>query len=863
MASRKAKHLMIVESARKVETIGKYLGPDYILEATLGHVIDLPKKGLAVDVDNGYEPEYQTVRGKGKLIDALKRKAKQVDDILIATDPDREGEAIALHIAQKLGYETDDGERFKRVRFNSLSEKAVKKAIAESGEIDLLQVDAQQARRILDRLVGYGLSPLLWKKISPVDPVSRTPLSAGRVQSVALRLVVERERERRRFNSGAWWDLLAKLAAEGREFEARLTEVDSMPVVKGSDFDPDTGNPRDGRAVTVLDEEQAVALAGSLENEQFTVESVTSEEFPRHPGDPLRTATLQKEVEKRLKLSARETMRIAQRLYEAGHITYMRTDSKELSPEAIEATRQRILERYGQEYLSSGKKKAAKKVKGAQEAHEAIRPADMRMPTATELGLSGREAAVYSLVWKHALASQMASARRQKVTALISAGKSKFSASGTTTVFPGYLRALSEDSADPEAALGARDRVLPPLAEGDVVQRLAVDVQGHATQPPARFTEGDLSTTLEEMGIGRPSTFAPTVTMIQDRGYVNRDGVQLVPTYLAFAVTRLLEEHFEDLVDPGFTSRMESDLDRIAEGEMQWQEFLEEFYRGPDGFETRLEAREQAIDPRTASTISEFEDIRPEVRIGRYGPFLELNESDEPIRVTLPEGLAPADLTFEKAEELIQAKEKADQPLGIDPETGLPVRLLVGRYGPFVQLGEQEEGGEKPKRASLTKGMTPDEVDLEAALRLLSLPRLLGAHPEKEGEIRAGIGRYGPYVVHDGEFRSLQAEDDVYTVELDRALELLAQPKAGRRRAAPKVLRELGPHPKDGEPMQILDGRYGPYVKHGKTNASLPKGMEPEQLEVAGAVELIAARVARGGKGRKGAGNRRGRAKKG
>jgi len=862
MASRKAKHLMIVESTKKVDTIGKFLGPDYILEATLGHVVDLPKKGLAVDVDNGYEPEYQTVRGKGKLIDSLKKKAMQVDDILIATDPDREGEAIAFHIAQKLGFETDDGSRFKRVRFNALSERAVRKAIADSGEIDLLQVDAQQARRILDRLVGYGLSPLLWKKISPVDPVSRTPLSAGRVQSVALRLVVERERERRKFRSGAWWDLLATLASEGREFQARLASVGGRKVVTGGDYDPDTGLPREGKDVVVLDEEQANALSRSLEDEQFSVQSVTAEEFPRHPGDPLRTATLQKEVEKRLKLSARETMRIAQRLYEAGHITYMRTDSKELSPEAIEATRQRISEKYGQKYLSSGKKKPASKVKGAQEAHEAIRPADMRMLTAAELGLSGREAAVYDLVWKHTLASQMASAKRKKVTALISAGKAEFSASGTTTIFPGYLRALSEGAADPEAALGAKDSILPPLAKGDVVERVTVDVQGHATKPPARFTEGDLATTLEDMGIGRPSTFAPTVTMIQERGYVNKDGMQLVPAYLAFAVTRLLEEHFADLVDPEFTSRLENDLDRIADGDVQWQEFLDSFYRGPDGFETRLEERGQAIDPRTASTLSEFEDIRPTVRIGRYGPFLELNENDEPVRVTLPEGLAPADLTPEKAEELIEAKEKADEPLGDDPETGLPVRLLIGRYGPFVQLGEQEEGGEKPKRASLPKGTGPEDVDLDLALRLLSLPRLVGEHPEKGGEIRAGIGRYGPFVVHESEFRSLDAEDDVFTVELGRALELFAQPKGGRRRAAPKVLHELGPHPEDGEPMQILDGRYGPYVKHGKTNASLPKDLAPEQLDVAGAVELIAARVARGSGGRKGAGNRRGRAKK-
>jgi len=861
MASRKAKHLVIVESPKKAQTLGRVLGDDYAVEATSGHVVDLPKKGLAVDVEHGFEPEYVTVRGKGNVITALKKQAKTVDDILIATDPDREGEAIGFHIALKLGYETDDGDRFRRVRFNEFTRDAVLKALENPGQIDMRQVDAQQARRILDRLVGYGLSPLLWKKISPVDPVSRRPLSAGRVQSVAVRLLVERERERRRFRSGSWWDLLATLGADGSEFAARLTKLGGKPVASGRDFSPETGKPTDESRV-LLDERSASALAARLDAETFVVAKIEAKDFTQKPYAPFRTSTLQQEANNKLNLSARETMRVAQRLYEAGHITYMRTDSVRLSGQAIGAARTRVEEMYGPKFLSPSARNYGKQAKGAQEAHEAIRPAGNQMKTAEELRLSGREAALYDLIWKRMMATQMADAQRRTVQATIVAADAEFQASGRTTVFPGFLRAYVEGSDDPDAALDDREVFLPMLAEGDELERIGLAVEGHETRPPARYNEASLVKALEAEGIGRPSTYAPTIATIQERGYVDMAGKQLIPTFLAFAVTRLLEEHFEDLVDPGFTSRMESDLDRIADGDVQWQQFLEEFYRGPEGFETRLETQEQKIDPREASTLTEFEDLRATVRIGRYGPFLELAGNDEPVRVTLPEGLAPADLSPDKAKELIEAKEKADQPLGIDPETGLNVRLFVGRYGPFVQLGEQEEDGPKPKRTSLPKGVSPEDVDLKLALGLLSLPRSLGEHPETGGEVKAGLGRYGPFVVHDGDFRSLTSEDDVLTVDLERALELLAQPKGGRRRAAPKVLRDLGPHPEDGEPMQILDGRYGPYVRHGKTNASLPKDMAPESIDVAGAVDLIAARVARGG-GRKGTGRRRGGPKKG
>ena len=839
MAKRKPKHLVIVESPSKAGTIGRYLGGDYAVEATAGHVVDLPKKGLAVDVDHGFEPKYETVRGKGKVIEALRKAAKDVDDILIATDPDREGEAIGFHIAQKLGYDRDDGRRFRRVRFNDLTKDAVLRALENPTDIDQRQVDAQQARRILDRLVGYGLSPLLWKKISPVDPVSRTPLSAGRVQSVAVRLVVEKERERRRFRTASWWDLVARLATEGREFEARLVAIDGRRVATGTDFDPATGQLAEPGAVVRLDETAARGLAEKLGEAEFRVAGVEARDFSQKPYAPFRTSTLQQEAHRKLGLSTRDTMRVAQRLYEAGHITYMRTDSTRLSGQAVAGARDRVRAMYGDAYLSPKPRTfEEKQAKGAQEAHEAIRPAGSAMRMADELGLSGREAALYDLIWKRTMAAQMAEARKRSVIASIEADGTRFQATGKTTVFPGFLRVYVEGTDDPEAALDDREEYLPPLAEGDVLARRELRPESHETRPPSRYNESSLVEALEKEGIGRPSTYAPTVATIIDRGYVNVQKRQLVPTFLAFAVTRLLEEHFEDLVDVAFTSRMESDLDRIAEGDVEWREFLERFYRGPEGFETRLSEREEKIDPREASTLSEFEDLRAVVRIGRYGPFLELDANGDPLRVTLPADLAPADLTPERAEALLEAKEKADEPLGEDPETGKPVLLLVGRYGPFVQLGEVEEGEAKPRRASLPKGMGVEDVSLDVALGLLSLPRTLGAHPDG-GEVKAGLGRFGPYVVHEGEFRSLEKGDDVLGIGLERALELLSKPKGGRRRSAPKVLRSLGEHPADGAPVELMDGRYGPYVRHGKTNASLPKGEDPASVTLDRAVELL------------------------
>lgn len=837
------KHLVILESDKKARLLGPWLGSDYVVAATGGHIIDLPKKGLAVDVDHGFEPEYEIVRGKKKIITQLKKAAKDADQILIATDPDREGEAIGFHIAQQLGFDNGSEDRFQRVTFNEVTRDAVLEAMERPGKLDLARVDAQQARRVLDRLVGYGLSPLLWKKISPVDPISRVPLSAGRVQSVAVRLVVERERERRRFKPADYWGLTAKLEQNAREFEARLASLGGTRLASGADFDPDTGRLKDDTAVIRLDEAAASRLAERLRETTFAVTGIERRNKPKNPSPPFKTTTLQRAANRSLNLSPSQTMRVAQRLYEAGHITYLRTDSIQLSERAVTAVRREIRSRYGAEYLSDEPRTHTTTTRGAQLAHEAIRPAGTEMKTAKQLGLRGVDGALYDLVWKRTMASQMAPEIQQHVTVTVTADDAEFRATGHTLEFAGFRRAWMEGSKNPEAALEGRDVFLPELVEGDEPVVLEVLADGHTTRPPARYTQGAFPGILEEEGIGRPSTTATIISTMEQRGYVRIEGQQLVPTFLAFAVTALLEKHFEDLVDVGFTSEMEQGLDRIADGEMDWRTYLEKFYRGADGFETRLAEREEKIDPREASTL-EFVDMAPRVRIGRYGPFLELEAaggSEDPIRVSLPEDLAPADLTPEVAERLIEQKEAANEDLGKDPETGKPVFRLVGRFGPFVQLGEQEEEGPKPKRASLPEGVKIEDVDLEVALALLELPRELGEHPDSGEPVKAGIGRYGPYVVHKKDYRSLKDGDDVLTVDFDRAMELLSEPKRGRKSREP--LREIGPHPEDGEVIKLFDGRYGPYVKHGKVNASLPRGAAPEDVTLEQALELLAERA--------------------
>lgn len=832
------KTLVIVESPAKAKTLAGYLGEGYRVEASVGHVRDLPRSGLGVDVEAGFEPEYVTIDGKGAILKKLKSAAREADTILLATDPDREGEAIAYHIAHVLGYDEADGERFQRITFNEITKSAVQAAIRQPGVLDLKRVEAQQARRILDRLVGYKLSPLLWKKINP-------GLSAGRVQSVAVRLLVERERERRLFRRARYWDLRAHLEADGRAFTAHLATLDGVPVASGRDFDEKTGALKAGREVVHLDEDAAGALRDRLEAQEFRVRSLEERRSTRSPYPPFTTATLQQEANRKLNLGARETMRVAQGLYEDGFITYMRTDSVQLSEQAISAIRQRVETRYGSEYLSGEPRRYRTKSKGAQEAHEAIRPAGTSMPTAAELGLSGKRKSVYELIWKRTVATQMADVRQRHLSVYIQVADAVFRATGKVIEFAGFFRAYVEGSDDPDAALEDQEVVLPDLSEGQALACERLESLEHETKPPARYTDATLVKELESDGIGRPSTYAAIISTILDRGYAERQSKQLIPTFIAFAVTELLEEHFPDLVDTGFTAAMEGSLDEIAAGTVDWRQYLEDFYAGENGFERRLQEREQEIDPREASTVH-LSDLEPTIRIGKYGPFLELERDGKRMTAPLPEGVAPADLLEADAIELIERRAQGPDEMGVDPETGESIYLMTGRFGPYVQLGELVKDGPKPRRASLPDGVAYEDVTLAIALKLLAMPAELGRHPESGDPVRVGIGRYGPYVVHEGDYRSLTADDDPLDVSLERALELLAQPKRGRGSSAPvKPLLEVGLHPDDEQSVAVFSGRYGPYVKHGKLNASLPKGMDPEDVTMSMAIELLQERKER------------------
>lgn len=846
--------LVVVESPAKARTISGYLGPGWVVEASLGHIRDLPagakqlpdkyKKEpwayLGVNVDADFEPIYIVNPDRAKHVTKLRSLLKEADELYLATDEDREGEAIAWHLVEALKPKVP----VRRMVFHEITRPAIEAAVANPREINRDLVDAQETRRILDRLYGYDVSQVLWKKV-------QRGLSAGRVQSVATRIVVERERARMAFRSAEYWDVTATLAvtpeeatSEGpRSFTATLVALDGDRIATGKDFEPTTGELKRGVDAVHLDGDGARGLAARLEGRPFTVTRVETKPYRRKPYPPFITSTLQQEAARKLRMSSAVTMRVAQRLYEEGYITYMRTDSVHLSQQAMTAARGRIRSRYGEEYLSPKPRQFATRAKGAQEAHEAIRPAGTEMRTAEELGLSGREAKLYELIWKRTVASQMADARLTQSTARIAADDAVFRASGRRIDFPGFFRAYVEGSDDPDAALEDRAEPLPALKVGDVLGLRELEALSHTTQPPARYTEASLVRTLESEGIGRPSTYASIIGTIIDRGYVEKSGTQLIPTFTAIAVTELLEKHFPTLVDTRFTARMEEQLDEIAEGEADWLPYLEQFFLGSDGLEAQVKAGEERIDPREASTI-ELESLPARVRIGRFGPFVEVEDGDKPVTASIPEGIAPADLTEEQVAELVRAKTEGPDVLGNHPETGEPIYVLSGRFGPYVQLGEAGENG-KPKRASLPKGVTPDQVTLETAVQLLSLPRTLGEHPETGEPIQAGIGRFGPYVVHQKDFRSLGPEDDVYSVGLQRALELLAQPKRASRGA--KVLRELGAHPADQEPVRIYEGRYGPYVKHGSVNASLPKGKSPEEVTMEEAVELLQQRAAKGG----------------
>jgi DNA topoisomerase I len=838
------KSLVIVESPAKARTIGGYLGGEYAVESSIGHIRDLPSRAsdvpaaerkrfgaLGVDVEKGFEPFYIVDAEKKKVVSALKKHLADADELLLATDEDREGEAIAWHLVEVLKPKVP----VRRMVFHEITREAISRALEETRDIDQDLVDAQETRRILDRLYGFEVSPVLWKKVMP-------RLSAGRVQSVATRLVVQRERERIVFVSAAYWDLVATL--DPGAFEARLLSVNGSRVAQGRDFAPD-GTLRDA-SMTVLDEEGARGLAKRLEGARFAVSAADEKPYRRRPAAPFRTATLQQEASRKLRFSAQTTMRLAQRLYESGYITYMRTDSTTLSEAALAAARAQVTQLFGAEYVPDKPRAYGRAVANAQEAHEAIRPAgdSFRTPDQIKGGVSRDELALYDLIWKRTLASQMEDARGSTVSLRIGATSSageevELAASGTVITFRGFLAAY-EPGRDEPAADDEEERRLPQLEVGQEVTPLSLEPDGHATSPPPRYTEPTLVKALEDRGIGRPSTYAAILSTILDRGYVFKKGTALVPTFLAFSVVNLLERHFEQLVDFDFTARMEDDLDRIAAGDQERVEWLRRFYFGDGdgpGLHHLVTENLEEIDARAVNSIA-IPRSEAVVRVGRYGPYLERGEE----RASLPDGLAPDELTAEKAEEILAQPD--NKPLGRDPESGNEIVARVGRYGPYVTevLPEGTEG--KPRTASLFAAMSPETVTLDDALRLLTLPRVLG---ELDGEeVTAQNGRYGPYVKRGKDSRSLESEEQLFTVTLEEAKALLEQPPRRRgRRAARGPLKELGEDPSSGKKIVVKDGRFGPYVTDGQTNASLRKGDTVEGVTTERAVELLAERRAK------------------
>lgn len=888
-----AKKLVIVESPTKMKSIAQYLGEGYEVLSSVGHIRDLIepknlppelKKGslgkFSVDVENGFEPYYVVSDSKKKTVAELKRALKDADELLLATDEDREGEAIAWHLLQELKPKVP----VRRMVFHEITKDAIQKAKDNTRELDTSLVDAQETRRILDRLYGYEVSPVLWRKVGP-------GLSAGRVQSAATRLVVDRERERLAFVSAGYWDLVGRFTSDDAGFEAKLVRVGGERVATGRDFD-DAGRLK-GSAV-VLDEPTAHALAEALRDDTVArrVAKVESKPYSRRPAAPFTTSTLQQEAARKLRLSARDTMRVAQSLYENGYITYMRTDSVSLSQQAITAARTQAAKLYGADSVPDKPRAYAGKSKNAQEAHEAIRPSGevFRTPSELQSALRGSEFKLYDLIWKRTVASQMADAKGQTATVTIEVGPTKadaaapaepttpvggataeFTASGTVITFRGFLAAY-EESRDEErnADETPGEAKLPPLKEGQAVGLAELEAKGHETSPPPRYTEASLVKRLEELGIGRPSTFASIISTILDRGYVTQRGQALVPSWVAFSVVRLLEEHFGDLVEYDFTAEMEDDLDRIASGEADRVDWLNGFYFGSDTHRGLRQVVDNLgdIDAREINSV----EIAPGItlRIGKYGPYLEAVEADAapdatPRRVNLPDDLAPDELTAEKARELIDAPVQVDRVLGVNPENGKQVVVKDGRFGPYVtevepepeeaapavdaatgevveapkpKRGAKKAAAAKPRTASLFKSMQIEEVDLPTALKLLDLPRVVGADPESGDEITAQNGRYGPYLKKGAETRTLPSEDAIFEIDLAGAIELLAQPKYGARRAS-SALKEFAEDPVSGKPIKVKDGRFGPYVTDGTTNATIPRAESVEDITFERAVELL------------------------
>jgi DNA topoisomerase-1 len=872
---------VIVESPTKAKKIASYLGKDYVVESSRGHIRDLPRKAaevpakykgeswgnLGVNVDNDFEPIYIVTPDKKATVAELKELLKGVDELYLATDGDREGEAIAWHLLETLKPKVP----VRRMVFHEITEPAIRAAAENPRELDTDLVEAYETRRILDRLYGYEVSPVLWKKVMP-------KLSAGRVQSVETRIVVERERERMRFVSASYWDVAATLDAGAdaspRTFGARLTAVDGTRLATGRDFGSN-GKVKPGAEVRALAEADARRLVDALADTEFRVASVEEKPYTRRPYPPFMTSTLQQEAGRKLRFSANRAMSVAQRLYENGYITYMRTDSTTLSETALTAARSQATELYGAEYVPAQPRRYDRKVKNAQEAHEAIRPAGevFRTPGEVARELETDEFRLYELIWQRTIASQMADARGTTLSVRIAGNASSgeecvFSASGRTITFPGFLKAYVE-AVDSEAGGEAdnEERRLPRLVKDQDLTATDLSADGHNTSPPPRYTEPSLVKTLEELGIGRPSTYASTINTIQDRGYVWKKGSALVPSWVAFSVVGLLERHFGRLVDYDFTAAMEDELERIAAGDERRSNWLTGFYFGDNGpigsisgaggLKKLVGSSVDEIDAREVNSIPLFEDEAGRqvvVRVGRYGPYLEREVDGTSQRANLPDDLPPDELTLDIAEKLFSTPQEG-RVLGTDPVSGHEIVAKDGRFGPYVTelLSEEESQAKgakkvKPRTGSLLRSMSLDTVTLEDALKLLSLPRVVGTDPANGEEITAQNGRYGPYLKRGTDSRSLPDEDSMFTVTLEEALKIYAEPKKRGRQAAASAppLRELGKDPASGKDMVVKDGRFGPYVTDGETNASLRKADSVETLTDERAAELLADRRARG-----------------
>ncbi|MCB0317649.1 MAG: type I DNA topoisomerase [Bdellovibrionales bacterium] len=851
------KQLVIVESPTKAKTIEKFLGKGFDVRASYGHVRDLPNNAaeipeavkkekwsrLGVNVDSNFEPLYIIPDNKKKNIQELKKLLKEADEVLLATDEDREGESISWHLLEVLKPKVP----VKRLVFHEITKDAINHALESARDVDMNLVKAQETRRVVDRLFGYELSPILWRKMAP-------RLSAGRVQSVALRLLVERERERISFVKAFYWDLKALFSKAGSSksqdaFEAELTHVDDKRVAIGKDFEQTTGKLKDKSDVVHLDKKGSEDLRAALAEKKAKVISIEEKPFSSKPYPPFTTSTLQQEANRKLSFSARRTMSVAQKLYENGLITYMRTDSTTLSNEAIEAARSFIISDYGKEYCPASPREYKTKVKNAQEAHEAIRPAGSQFTPIDDVRKKmGQEAAkLYELIWKRTVACQMNDARGTRVGVQLEVKNARFRASGKTISFPGFMRAYVEGSDDPEAELSDQEKFLPKLSEGEELDIKKMEALEHSTLPPARYTEGSLIKELEKRGIGRPSTWATIVDVVLSRTYAHKKGNSLVPTFLAHAVIGMLEKHFTYLVDYEFTAQLEDDLDEIAVGKKDNVKYLKNFYygNGLPGVKTLCDKGLEEIDPRIVCGLpigTKEDGTEVEVRIGRYGPFLTDGEN----RAGVPDEVAPDEMSVDKAVELLEIAARGPQSLGEHPDTKQPVYLKSGRFGPYVQLGDQEEGGDKPKMVSLLPGMEPESVTFETAVKLLSLPINLGKHDELKEDILVANGRYGPYIKCGSETRSINT--DLYSVldlTKEQAVEILKEPKRRGRGVAKPPLKDVGEHPDTKAKILIKSGRFGPYVTDGKINASIPSGENPEEVTLEFALNLLAERQAR------------------